>query len=61
MKSSNGSRILARSSPSGAAQADVLRAYLNSDAKDVSPAAFYKWFTPRFEQLMQRLAARALA
>lgn len=53
--------IIACSSPSGAAQADVLRAYLYSDAEDVSPAAFYKWFTPKFEQLMKRLADRALA
>lgn len=53
--------VIAASSPSGASQADVLRAYLESDAEDVTPPAFYKWFTPRFESLMLRLADGALA
>jgi len=53
--------IIAASSPSGATQADVLRAYLESDAENVSPPAFYQWFTPWFELLMERLAERALA
>jgi hypothetical protein len=53
--------ILACSSPSGAAQADVLRAYLHAGAPHVSTTAFYNWFTPRFEQLMDRLAAHTLA
>jgi hypothetical protein len=53
--------VIAAGTPGGAYQADVLRAYLESEVPRVTRAAFYRWFDEPLERLMEALAQRALA
>jgi hypothetical protein len=53
--------IVAAGTPGGAYQADVLRAYLESEVPRVTRAAFYRWFDEPLERFMEALAQRALA
>ncbi len=54
------SMVIATGTPSGAVQADVLRAYLEYEVEPVARSAFYQWFDGDLERLMGRLAGRAL-
>ena len=53
--------VIAAGTPGGAYQADVLRAYLESEVPRVTRAAFYRWFDEPLERFMEALAQRALA
>lgn len=53
--------VISAGTPGGAYQADVLRAYLESEVPRVTRAAFYRWFDEPLEQCMAALAERALA
>src|SRR6266516_4895257 len=53
--------VISAGTPGGAYQADVLRAYLESEVPRVTRAAFYRWFDAPLEQCMAALAERALA
>jgi putative transposase len=53
--------VISAGTPGGAYQADVLRAYLESEVPRVTRAAFYRWFDEPLERFMEALAQRALA
>jgi putative transposase len=53
--------VISAGTPGGAYQADVLRAYLESEVPRVTRAAFYRWFDAPLERFMEALAQRALA
>jgi putative transposase len=53
--------VISAGTPGGAYQADVLRAYLESEVPRVTRAAFYRWFDEPLEHCMAALAERALA
>jgi putative transposase len=53
--------VISAGTPGGAYQADVLRAYLESEVPRVTRAAFYRWFDEPLERFMAALAQRALA
>lgn len=52
--------VITAGTPDGGAQADVFRTYLQSEVEEVNRSAFYKWFDPELEKLMERLSHRAL-
>jgi hypothetical protein len=53
--------VMSAGTPGGAYQADILRAYLESEVPRVTRAAFYRWFDEPLERFMEALAQRALA
>jgi DDE family transposase len=53
--------VTSAGTPGGAYQADVLRAYLESEVPRVTRAAFSRWFDEPLERFMEALAQRALA
>jgi hypothetical protein len=53
--------VISAGTPGGAYQADVLRAYLESEVPRVTRAAFYRWVDEPLEQCRAALAERALA
>lgn len=53
--------VISAGTPGGAYQADILRAYLESEVPRVTRAAFYRWFDEPLERFMEALAQRALA
>ena len=53
--------VISAGTPGGASQADVLRAYLESEVPRVTRAAFSRWFNAPRERFMEALAQRALA
>jgi putative transposase len=53
--------VISAGTPGGAYQADILRAYLESEVSQVTRAAFYRWFDEPLERFMEALAQRALA
>ncbi len=55
------SMVLAAGTPSGARQADVLRAYVESGGTPVARSAGYRWFDEALERLMATLSERAMA
>jgi hypothetical protein len=48
--------VIAAGTPGGAYQADVLRAYLESEVPRVTRAAFSRWFDAPLERFMEALA-----
>jgi hypothetical protein len=53
--------VISAGTPGGAAQAEVLRSYLECEVPHGARSAFYRWFDAPLEQCMEALAQRALA
>src|SRR5918995_5441968 len=53
--------VIAAGTPGGAYQADVLRAYLESEVPRVTRAACSRWVDEPLERFMEALAQRTLA
>src|SRR5260370_27244325 len=53
--------ILSASTEYGGRQADVMRLYFQSGGRRVARASFYDWFGKPLAQVMEQVAARALA
>lgn len=53
--------VIAASTKHGGRQADAMRAYFEAGGSPVVRGAFYRWFCPELEQVMEAVAQRALA
>lgn len=52
--------VIAAGAPSGATRADTLRGYAEYEVESVQRSAFYRWFDPELEKLMEALSERAM-